>query len=281
LWAEVDHEVLAAKPLIQSISIHGEPIGRLAVLPEDNEDEIDLETAEIVRSVVEQLEARIENLRLADQTEVALAETEEQAQRLGRLNEMSAALNRAKSLADVYTIAVAEASKVLAVDWAGLTLLNDSLDSFEIVAIWGEDFNRPLDVVLTIAEPSMRLAVQENRIVRGAIEGVMNSALFVPLVVGNKVIGTLNAGYKETKKYKASDENLLRQAAALVSSNIENMRFLANEQARAQREQMLRQISQRIRSSADVETIMRTAVQEIGRTLGRKTYIYLGDDHES
>jgi GAF domain-containing protein len=43
----------------------------------------------------------------------------------------------------------------------------------------------------------------------------------------------------------------------------------------------MRQITQRIRSSADVETIMRTAVQEIGRTLGRKTYIYLGDEREA
>jgi GAF domain-containing protein len=122
---------------------------------------------------------------------------------------------------------------------------------------------------------------QENLIVHSAIEGTFASSLYIPLVVGGDVIGALNLGYKEARVFKVSDEGLLRQIVTLISSYIENTRFLLNEQARAQREQMLRQITQRIRSSSDVETIMRTAVQEIGRTLGRKTYIYLGNDREA
>ncbi len=281
LWLENGNGSQSAKPLIQPIAIHGEMVGRLAVMPEDDEDEVDSEIADIVRAVVEQLEARIENLRLADQTQIALAESEEQAQRLGQLNEMSAALNHATSLMDIYNVAVVEMSKVMSVDQVGLSLLSDAGDCFEVTAVWGDGSDLPLGTHIPITEAPMLAAVQENRIVRGAVEGIMGSVLYVPLVIGNKVVGALNVGHKEAKMYKVSDENLLRQASALIGSNIENMRFLSNEQARAQREQMLRQITQRIRSSADVETIMRTAVQEIGRTLGRKTYIYLGDDHEA
>ena len=150
-----------------------------------------------------------------------------------------------------------------------------------MVTTSGEDSGLPRGVRVPVAETPMQQVVQENRIVRSAAEGPFVLSLHAPLVVGGDVIGALNLGYKADRAFRASDESLLRQIATLVSSNIENTRFLLNEQARAQREQILRQITQRIRSSADVETIMRTAVQEIGRTLGRKTYIYLGDDHEA
>jgi GAF domain-containing protein len=250
-------------------------------VPDEDNEVVDRETAEVIQVITEQLGARIENLRLSEQTQMALSETEEQAQRLSRLNEMSAALNQAASLADVYETAVAETSKVMAVDQVSLTLLSEAGDYFEVTAVWGDDGELPVGTRLPVSEAPMLAAVQENHIRRGALEGAMASAMYIPLVVGEAVIGTLNVGHKEARTYKTSDENLLRQVAALVSSNIENVRFLANEQARAQREQMLRQVTQRIRSSADVETIMRTAVQEIGRTLGRRAYIYLGDEHEA
>ena len=40
---------------------------------------------------------------------------------------------------------------------------------------------------------------------------------------------------------------------------------------------MLREIAAKVRSSTDVDTIMRTAVTEIGRTLGRRSFIKLGN----
>ena len=50
------------------------------------------------------------------------------------------------------------------------------------------------------------------------------------------------------------------------------------EQGRARREQMLRAIAAKVRSSTDVDSIMRTAVTEIGRTLGRRAFIKLSDE---
>ncbi|MCB9423071.1 MAG: PAS domain S-box protein [Ardenticatenaceae bacterium] len=281
LWLETGSGGQSAKPLIQPISIHGETIGRLAVLPDEDEDEVDAEIAEIIRSVTEQLQARIENLRLTDQTQIALAQTEEQAQRLGLLNEMSAALNHASSLNDIYQVSVDETTKIMGVQQTSISLLTDSKEYFEVIATSNDDLGLSLGVQIPVTETPMQEILQENRVVQGALDGVFALSLHIPLVVGNDVVGVMNVGYKEDQTFKASDESLLRQIAALVSSNIENMRFLVNERSRAQREQMLRQITQRIRSSADVETIMRTAVQEIGRTLGRKTYIYLGEDHEA
>jgi GAF domain-containing protein len=266
-------------PHVQPISIRGEEIGRLVVFPDDTGEAIDAEMLEILNVITEQLGARIDNIRLADQTQTALAETETQAQRLGQLNQMSNVLSQASSLENVYAAAVAETPNVLDADHVSLTLLTDSREKFDVAAGWGEEAQMSVNVPIPISdELPMWVAVQERRIVPGRIDDVIQSALFVPLYASGQVIGTLNIGSKRQHGFDSRDENLLRQIAALVSSTIENLRFLEKEQSRAQREQVLRQITQRVRSSADVETIMRTAVQEIGRTLGRKTYIYLGED---
>jgi GAF domain-containing protein len=47
---------------------------------------------------------------------------------------------------------------------------------------------------------------------------------------------------------------------------------------RARRERILREITARVRGSADVDSVMRTAAQELGRALGRQTYVYLGEN---
>jgi two-component system sensor histidine kinase/response regulator len=61
----------------------------------------------------------------------------------------------------------------------------------------------------------------------------------------------------------------------------ERIRLLEEAERRARREQLLREITARVRSSADVDMIMKTAVQEVGRALGRETFIHLGTEGKS
>ena len=265
---------------VKPIQIRGEAIGNVVVVPDGADDEIDPEISEIIEVITEQLGARIDNLRLAEETQQALQETEEQAQRLAQLNQLSTALSQAVSISDIYQSAVEESPAVVPANRVSLALLAESGEHFDVVATWGEVTDMPVGTQLLAAGSPLQKAVQERRIIIGTTDDAIKLAMFVPLVVSGKAVGTLNIGRYEGE-FNNQEENLMRQIAAMVGTTIENIRFLANEQSRAQREQMLRQITQRIRSSADMETIMRTAVQEIGRTLGRKTYIYLGDDREA
>ena len=43
---------------------------------------------------------------------------------------------------------------------------------------------------------------------------------------------------------------------------------------------MLREITAKVRGSVDVDTVMRTAVTEISRTLGRRAFIELGNGQD-
>jgi GAF domain-containing protein len=105
----------------------------------------------------------------------------------------------------------------------------------------------------------------------------MRSFVLYPLVAGNQWLG-LVAGQSSEPLYAEDVQvrrasSLVGQAAVVIQTTI----LFRQEQARARREQMLRAIATKVRSSTDVDSIMRTAVTEIGRTLGRRTFIRLND----
>jgi GAF domain-containing protein len=65
--------------------------------------------------------------------------------------------------------------------------------------------------------------------------------------------------------------------AAQAAIAIENARLFEQIQARARRERILREVTAKVRSGSDADTVMRTAVSEIGRALGRRTFVYLNE----
>ena len=107
-----------------------------------------------------------------------------------------------------------------------------------------------------------------------------------PLTVRDEVIGELaisDIGSSE----EAADE-LIPAVAAQLSAHIENLRLSVNNmnllkssEERAQREQLLRQVTNALRGSTNPAAIMRTAVRELGSILGRKTVIRMTSAEEA
>jgi GAF domain-containing protein len=97
------------------------------------------------------------------------------------------------------------------------------------------------------------------------------------LYIGSEIMGRIYIAYTEKYDFLDEESALLGAVATRVSGYIENRRLFDQAQARARREQILRQVSDRIRGSVDVEIIMRTAAREVGRALGRPAFVYLGN----
>ncbi len=70
---------------------------------------------------------------------------------------------------------------------------------------------------------------------------------------------------------------LTGQAAVAVQS----LHLLRDAQRRARREQILRKVTAEVRSVTDVDLIMKTAVREVGRALGREAFVYLRDGEQN
>ena len=84
-------------------------------------DEADLRAVE---AIVEQVGLALENQRLFDQTQAALAETERQARRLAQLNEIGAYLSAARFLEDVVAIVHRQTNELLGGQWVGMVLID-------------------------------------------------------------------------------------------------------------------------------------------------------------
>jgi GAF domain-containing protein/HAMP domain-containing protein len=269
----------------QELTVSGEPMGYLAVA---DVDETDAETMELVTAVTQQLSAHIETLRLAAQTEGALAETEQQAQRLALLNEMSAEYGQAGTLDEVFIATARYTRRILGGDRAGMALLDDTGEKLTMLAIDSQTGAITSGEGLPVIGTAMGTAVTEQRLLylpdiepgdhldsKQRLEHGIHAALVAPLITPSGVLGAVSVGSHRRHAFDADDENLLRQIASLLAVTIESRRLFGEAQARAQHEQLLRQVSSRVHAAIDAESVLRIAAQEVSRALGVKAFAYL------
>ncbi len=284
--AEDDPAVLAA-----ALQIHDEVVGQLALVAADGV--FDDEAAELAAAIAEQLSARIENLRLTNETQRALTET-------AALYRAGAELNRARSYDEVLEVMRAQSVAGREAGSLALLLFDQPLlpgtapGRVDVAAHWSDPAagaERPayseslfadlaqalqpddLTVVASLAQAdSVDVAVRD--FLAGAAGA--QSALFAPLVAGGQWIGYLAAAYPQPVTFAGSELQRLRTLVGQASVAIQSISLLQAAQQRARRERVLREVSTRVRSVTDVDLIMRTAVREIGQVLGRETFLYLG-----
>ncbi|MGB3716703.1 MAG: GAF domain-containing protein [Candidatus Promineifilaceae bacterium] len=104
------------------------------------------------------------------------------------------------------------------------------------------------------------------------------SLIYVPLRVGQRVSGLLSIQSYTYNAYRPSDVALLGGIANYVAIALDNARLFQHVQSRARREQILRQVTARVRRTEDVDEVLETAAREISRALGRRAYVHLDHD---
>jgi PAS domain S-box-containing protein len=177
---------------------------------------------------------------------------------------------------------------------AHIYLLNKTGDTLELVAGAGEigrkmvaqgwhiPLHRKKSLVAQAARTRKGVIVNDVRrdssFLKNPLLPDTRSELAVPMIVGKQLIGVLDVQAAETNRFTQEDAYIQTTLAAQVAISLENARLLEQAQTRAQREQILREVTAQIRGSVDVNAIMRTAAREIGRVLDRQTFIYLGNE---
>ncbi len=104
------------------------------------------------------------------------------------------------------------------------------------------------------------------------------SPVSLPIKVHDETVGKFSV--QEIESLDDQSLNIAQTVIENLGSHIENLRLLEETQRgqielnkRAQRERTLREITSALRSSTNPETIMRTAVRELGTILGRRTIV--------
>ncbi len=229
---------------------------------------------EFVLGVVLQAAAAIERARLFEQTQAALKETDEQARRLGILNQMSAAISQANELDAIFKAAIQHTHQIFPSDRVSITLLTPDREHVEVKAVLGERGQLEVGSLLDLRGTANQVAMEERRVVinEDTHESGLNairSFLVGPINVAGDVIGTLNIGSVQPGTFDEGDETFLRQLLATLAAAIENRRLfkaiedaLSDTEEQSRRLALLNELGDQINQANSVEEIANVAVSK-------------------
>lgn len=107
------------------------------------------------------------------------------------------------------------------------------------------------------------------------------TTISLPIKLRGQVIGVLDVRAKGgEREWTRSEISLLEAAAERAGLALENARLVESAQRRAARERSIGEISARIGSVSDIDSILQTAVEELGRKLSSATEVTLELDPE-
>jgi K+-sensing histidine kinase KdpD len=96
-------------------------------------------------------------------------------------------------------------------------------------------------------------------------------ALQIPLILHGKKIGGIKLKRKDNAhEWSERERNLVEKIADQVALALENSRLVDEAQKSALRDQMIANISTRVRETLDIESVVRTAATELRRVFDLK-----------
>ncbi|HEY89735.1 MAG TPA: GAF domain-containing protein [Thermoflexia bacterium] len=277
------------------IMLQDEVLGAVEIQELDEERSWTAEEISLVTDVVGQLSLAIENARLFEQTQRALADTE-------YLYQASEALNLAQSYDDILATLrksplLQQADRNISLNLFDVPWVGDEVPEWSIpIARWttltaGATSSRyPLRkfpsvsqllsadevTVITDVVTDPRLDDQARALYAGRFGA--QGTVFAPLVVGGHWIGYLNAIFGEELQVSEDEVRQLMALASQAAVAVQNRAQLEASAARARRERMIREISEQIQSASDVQGVLETAARELGRALRvSRTSVQLGE----
>ncbi|MEA3396386.1 MAG: GAF domain-containing protein, partial [Chloroflexota bacterium] len=118
---------------------------------------------------------------------------------------------------------------------------------------------------------------QEQLLPAGALQSSTKQAglqaegrrIIAPVSLRGQNVGSLVFWREEEQEpWSSEDVAMLESLSVQVGLALENARLLEDTQRRAQRESNIREIADKVSASSDLETVLRTAVEELSVALG-------------
>ncbi len=156
-------------------------------------------------------------------------QTQEQARRLGLLNQMAEQLNRTTELQEILEIAAQRVVDILPDDEIQIALLDDARRRVELIALAGDASAARQSTSLPLLGSDVEEAIVENKlVVRHPTGGP--ATIYAPLIAGGQTVGSLNAVCHYAHPLASQDRTFALQLSSLLSSAIENSRLFEDAQ---------------------------------------------------
>jgi phosphoserine phosphatase RsbU/P len=228
-----------------------------------------------------------DNLRtlqiLADQLAIAVvnselfAETQEHLAQHRLLHHITTTAASGTTLDEALQSAVNGLQVTLGGDRIAILLADREKKTLEVKAAVGYasnvyDLRIPIGTGITGWTAAHRKALRINNVLQDTryIEASSNtrSEMAIPLLYRSELLGVLNVESEQQSAYAENDEELLGTLGGSLAAIIANARLLEQIRSQAERERILFEITDKIRRTTDIETILATTVSELTRAVG-------------
>jgi GAF domain-containing protein len=237
-----------------------------------------------------------ENLRtlqiLADQLAIAVvntelfAETQEHLAQHRLLHHITTTAASGTTLGEALQSAISGLQVTLGGDRVSILLADREKKQLEVKAAVGyapeiHDLKIPVGSGITGWAAKNKRSIrtgnvkEDNRYIEGSSN--TRSELAIPMIYRSELLGVLNVESEQLNAYSESDEELLGTLGGSLAAIIANARLLEQIRAQADRERILFEITDKIRRTTDLQTILTTTVSELTRVTGAsKVHIKVG-----
>lgn len=265
--------------------MHGEVIGLIVVGMRTRARQFDRETLQLANALANQAAAAIENARLFERTDVALARRLEE---LAALEELAQRMTRRLDLRAVIEQVVEAAVLATQGEMAEIALLDPTGKTLNMLARRGLTPSEPVETSWPADRGLSGRALSTGEAVYSADVTVdpdylparreVRSELVAPIILDGRRLGVINLESTRLNAFRPEHSSFVTSLAEHAAIAIENARLFEAVQQRANEFQTLRAIAVELLSMRNLRHLLQMIAREaLKRTHARDIHIYLYD----
>jgi GAF domain-containing protein len=109
----------------------------------------------------------------------------------------------------------------------------------------------------------------------------LRAVLLLPLVAAGRITGLFVAASRQPHTWTEAELRTFRSLSDQAAIALENVRLFEEAQVRARREQVIRQVTEKMWRAVDVESVLQATVATLGQAMGvPRVYARLGTEFE-
>jgi GAF domain-containing protein len=275
---------IKAMLIMPIISVEGKVIGSIGFDTLEREYTPSPETIDRVYTFTRQLSLTLQKVRLYE-------DSQRQSKQLRLISTFGQGIQASQDLSVTITNMFETLKQIAAFDYAclylydyeqrklgliGRSMYND-LTLFDAPQALNLDTNTVILQSWSDFEDVLVPDLENNPALIHPMRGVLRSIISLPVLSGGRAYGVLELGAYDAFVYSNADTFILRQMANQMGVAVDNSFAYSRSQIQAKTKTRANDISNRLQQQADIESIMRVTLEEVGRTLGaKKARIRLG-----
>ncbi len=238
----------------------------------------------LLQTMADQLANAITNARLFESVAQARHEAEARLQETLALQQLSKQLSSTLQVDEILEIMLQACTKVIGFDYVQFSLVEQERNQIRAITGVGVseqhiklahcslDSDDIMADVIRTGKTEIITGWDErlNEQIYDADEQANRTRLFIPVTLRQENIGVIEAGLNKTEENEISDTQLrlLRAFMDQTVIALENAQRYEISRRAARREEIIREISSKIRGAVSIEEIMKTTISELSKVVG-------------